>query len=180
MRIVLWDTRKLDVAKDFAGGFGVGQYPGRGGIAGLVVRHFYKRDYRPVALVYAYLAAIFRALGHEVEYALERVPTGADLYVFNPSLITLPLERQAIQQALDATPGCRIFVVGAVANAMPEAFDGLAVTLIKGEAEQLYWRLDEALTSSERAVDVGKVARSRPAAVSRVVALLAAEVPDRL
>ena len=28
MRVILWDTRKLDVAKDFAGGFGVGQYPG--------------------------------------------------------------------------------------------------------------------------------------------------------
>ena len=24
MRVVLWDTRKLDVAKDFAGGYGVG------------------------------------------------------------------------------------------------------------------------------------------------------------
>ena len=32
MRVVLWDTRKLDVAKDFAGGFGVGQFPGNGGI----------------------------------------------------------------------------------------------------------------------------------------------------
>ena len=24
MHVVLWDTRKLDVSKDFAGGFGVG------------------------------------------------------------------------------------------------------------------------------------------------------------
>ena len=28
MHVVLWDTRQLDVAKDFAGGFGVGQYHG--------------------------------------------------------------------------------------------------------------------------------------------------------
>ncbi len=157
MRVVLWDTRKLDVAKDFAGGFGVGQYPGRGGIGGLIVRRFYKRDYRPVSLLFAYLAAIFRDLGHKVEYALERVPTGADLYIVNPSLITLPLERQAIKQALDSTPGCRIFVVGAVANSMPEVFDGLRVTIIKGEAEQLYWKLDEALASTERSFDAGKV-----------------------
>ncbi len=157
MRVVLWDTRKLDVAKDFAGGFGVGQYPGGGGIAGRIVRHFYKRDYRPVALVYGYLAAIFRSQGHQVEYALDRVPGGADLYVFNPSLITLPLERAAMQQALQANPGCRVFVVGAVANSLPEAFDGLAVTLIQGEAEQLLWKLDEALSCSERAINVGKV-----------------------
>ena len=116
MRVVLWDTRKLDVAKDFAGGFGVGQYSGRGGIGGLIIRRFYKRDYRPVSLVFAYLAAIFRDLGHTVEYALERVPADADLYVFNPSLITLPLERQAIKQALESTPSCRVFVIGAVAN----------------------------------------------------------------
>ena len=47
MRVVLWDTRKLDVAKDFAGGYGVGQFPGGGGIGGRIVRHFFKRDYRP-------------------------------------------------------------------------------------------------------------------------------------
>ncbi|MGD9722293.1 MAG: radical SAM protein [Pirellulales bacterium] len=157
MRVVLWDTRKLDVAKDFAGGFGVGQYPGRGGLAGAVVRHFYKRDYRPVALTFSYLAAIFRSLGHQVEYALDRIPAGADLYVFNPSLITLALERQAMQRVLETTPGCRVFVVGAVAFAMPEAFDGLAVTIIKGEPEQLFWKLDEALASGERTFNVGKV-----------------------
>lgn len=157
MRIVLWDTRKLDVAKDFAGGFGVGQYPGGGGIPGRIVRYMYKRDHRPVALVYAYLAAIFRDLGHKVEYALDKVPVGADLYVFNPSLITLPLERQAISEALAASPGCRVFVTGAVANSMPEAFDGLAVTLIKGEAEQLLWKLNESLESTERTVNVGKI-----------------------
>lgn len=157
MRIVLWDTRKLDVAKDFAGGFGVGQYPGNGGIGGRIVRHFFKRDRRPVALVYAYLAAIFRSLGHQVEYALDRVPPGADLYVFNPSLITVPLERQAMQQALAATPGCRVLVAGAVAHSLPEAFDGLDVTILRGEPERLYWMLDEVVASPQRSFDLGKV-----------------------
>ena len=50
MHIVLWDTRKLDVSKDFAGGYGVGQYHGRGGPLGQFVRYMYKRDYRPPAL----------------------------------------------------------------------------------------------------------------------------------
>ena len=92
MHVVLWDTRQLDVAKDFAGGFGVGQYHGYGGFRGQVIRWAYKRDRRPVALNFAYLAAIFRQLGHTVEYAEDNIPTGADLYVFNPSLITLHLE----------------------------------------------------------------------------------------
>lgn len=157
MRVVLWDTRKLDVAKDFAGGMGIGQFPGNGGILGRVVRHFFKRDRRPVALNFAYLAAIFRSLGHQVEYVLDRVPPGADLYVFNPSLITVALERKAIGAALAATPGCRVFVVGAVANALGQAFDGLNVTIMKGEPEQLLWKLDEALATSERTLDLGKV-----------------------
>jgi tRNA A37 methylthiotransferase MiaB len=157
MRVVLWDTRKLDVAKDFAGGMGIGQFPGNGGVLGRVVRHFFKRDRRPVALNFAYLAAIFRSLGNQVEYVLDRVPPGADLYVFNPSLITVALERKAIGAALAATPGCRVFVTGAVANSLSEAFDGLNVTILKGEPEQLFWKLDLALSSTERIVDLGKV-----------------------
>src|SRR5437868_5294674 len=115
MRIVLWDTRRNDVSKDFAGGFGVGQYHGRGGLAGRLVRWGFKRDRRPTALVFAYLAAIFRRLGHHVEYAEDRLPPGADLYVFNPALVTLALERRAIEQVLRQSPRPRVLVTGLVA-----------------------------------------------------------------
>jgi hypothetical protein len=115
VRVVLWDTRKLDAAKDFAGGFGVGQYHGAGGVAGQVVRYWYKRDRRPVAMNFAYLAAVFKALGHQVEYSEDWVPQRADLYVFNPSLITLDLERKAMSLAARENRGCRILVVGLVA-----------------------------------------------------------------
>jgi radical SAM superfamily enzyme YgiQ (UPF0313 family) len=158
MHVVLWDTRKLDAAKDFAGGFGVGQFPGGGGLRGRVVRYFYKRDRRPAALNFAYLASIFRSLGHTVEYSEDRVPTGGDLYIFNPSLITLRLEQRAIRRTLDENPGAKVLVVGIVAHTLPEAFAGLDVTLVKGEPEQLYWKLDAVLSSTERSVDVGRVA----------------------
>ena len=104
MHVVLWDTRQLDVAKDFAGGFGVGQYHGFGGFRGRVIRWAYKRDHRPVALNFAYLAAIFQKLGHTVEYSEDEIPSGAELYVFNPSLITLHLEIAAIREVLDKNP----------------------------------------------------------------------------
>ena len=45
-----------------------------------------------MSLLYAYLAAIFARLGHRVEYGEDRPPAGADLYIFNPSLLTLALE----------------------------------------------------------------------------------------
>jgi anaerobic magnesium-protoporphyrin IX monomethyl ester cyclase len=157
MHIVLWDTRKLDAAKDFAGGFGVGQYQGHGGIAGQMIRRFYKRDHRPTALNFAYMSAVFKKLGHTVEYSEDRVPRGGDIYVFNPSLITLHLERRAMRRALTENPDCKVWVTGLVAYAVPEAFDGLNVTIVKGEPEQLLWKFDDVLNAHERIVDVGRV-----------------------
>jgi radical SAM superfamily enzyme YgiQ (UPF0313 family) len=77
--------------------------------------------------------------------------------VFNPSLITLHLELQAIRKVLDQTPAARILVTGLVAYAVPEAFKGLPVTLVKGEPEQLLWKLDEVLAAGPGVAQVGKV-----------------------
>jgi radical SAM superfamily enzyme YgiQ (UPF0313 family) len=157
MHIVLWDTRKLDVSKDFAGGFGIGQYVGDGTFRSRMIRHFYKRDYRPAALLFAYLAAIFARLGHRVEYAEDRLPEDADLYVFNPSLLTLHLERQVMAGLLERRPAARVLVVGTLASVAPEEFGHLNVTVVKGEAEQLLWKLDEVLARPGASVQLGTI-----------------------
>lgn len=157
MKVVLWDTRQRDVSKDFAGGFGVGQYHGHGGWRGWIIRRLYKRDYRPAALVFAYLAAVFRSLGHHVRYVLDDLPPDADLYIFNPSLITLDVERTAIQRLRSVAPRAKVLVTGLVGYALPEAFAGLDVTIIRGEAEQLLWKLDDVLAAGPGSVDVGSV-----------------------
>jgi radical SAM superfamily enzyme YgiQ (UPF0313 family) len=157
MRVVLWDTRKLDVSKDFAGGMGIGMFPRGGGLRGKLVRYFYTRDRRPTSLLYAYLAAIFRRLGHTVEYAEDRFVAGADLYVFNPSLITLAMERQTIVRLLDQQPGTRVLVVGTVASVLPQAFQLPGVTVVKGEAEQLLWKLDAVLARPGATVQLGSI-----------------------
>lgn len=158
MEVVIWDTGKLDVSKDFAGGYGVGLYPRGGGLAGAVIRRFYTRDRRPVALLYAHLAGAMRDLGHDVSYCVDRIPTRqADLYVFCPSLITLNLERRAITDLLGRIPSARVLVVGSVASVMPEAFTDLDVTVVQGEAEQLFWRLDDVLNHPGGTTQVGVV-----------------------
>ena len=157
MRIVLWDTRKLGVSKDFAGGMGVGRYQASSGIRDRVIQHFYKRDRRPVALLYAHLAAVFRQLGHEVQYAEDKTPNGADIYVFNPSLITLQLELDAIARVRNQNQTATVLVVGLVASVMPEAFEPLGVTVVKGEAEQLLWTLDEVLQRPGAVVNLGAI-----------------------
>lgn len=157
MQVILWDTRKLDASKDFAGGYGVGQYHGLGGPRGWLIRRMYKRDYRPVSLNFAYLGAIFRKLGHEVSFVEDGSPPPADLYVFNPSLITLDIERKTIQQVRTKYPQAKVLVTGLTGYALPEAFADLGVTIVKGEAEQLLWKLDEVLNSEEPVVEVGSV-----------------------
>src|SRR6516165_575732 len=90
LRIVLWDTRHGGAFKDFAGGFGVGQFRGNG-LRAKIIEHFYRRDFRAPPLAYGYLAAGLARLGHTVEYCLEETPD-ADVYIFNPPLMTLPYE----------------------------------------------------------------------------------------
>lgn len=157
MHIVLWDTRKLEVSKDFAGGMGIGEYPDRGSFRDKIIRYFYRRDRRPVALLWAHLAAIFRQLGHRVEYTEDTIVPNADLYVFNPSLMTLDIERAAVAELLRRQPAARVLVVGTVASVLPEAFDGLDVTVVKGEAEQLLWKLDEVLSHPGATVQLGAI-----------------------
>jgi radical SAM superfamily enzyme YgiQ (UPF0313 family) len=155
MKILLWDTRQRDVSKDFAGGFGVGMYNGQSRARDAIVRWFYRRDYRPAALLYAYLASAFARLGHHARYVVDQPPRGADLYVFNPSLITLDLERQVIAQLLAEEPRARVLVVGTTASVLPNEFADLGVTVVQGEAEQLFWRLDEVLETPAGAVQLG-------------------------
>ena len=158
MQVVLWDTRRNDAQKDFAGGMGVGMYPGRGGVRGRIVRRWYQRDYRPPAMNFAYLGAIFRQLGHTVEYVEDRLPR-ADIYVFNPSLLTLNAEIAAMQSLHQRSQGTRILVVGQVAHAMPQAFAEVPnATVVQGEPEQLLWKFDEVLDANEQVVSLGSVA----------------------
>jgi anaerobic magnesium-protoporphyrin IX monomethyl ester cyclase len=148
MHIVLWDTRHGGAFKDFAGGFGVGQFHGAG-LRAKIIEHFYRRDYRVPSLAYGYLAASLKQLGHSVEYALETMPK-ADVYIFNPALMTLPYEVQAIRRLNQSAPGARVLV--------PEAFAGLACQILKGEPEQIATRFDEILASASGSIDIGAVA----------------------
>jgi radical SAM superfamily enzyme YgiQ (UPF0313 family) len=158
MRIVLWDTRQRHVTKDFAGGFGMGAYHGKGGVRGKLIRRWYTRDQRPTALTFAYMAGVFKRLGHAVEYAEDGFPAGADVYVFNPSLPTLDLELEAIRTVRREQPSARVLILGAVAYAMPGTFADLGVVVVRGEPEQLLWKLDEALACEAGVVNVGSVA----------------------
>ncbi|MBN2580242.1 MAG: radical SAM protein [Pirellulales bacterium] len=148
MHVVLWDTRKVPVVKDLAGGFGAGPPrapPGAG-------RWFYGRYFSwkrwPAALTLGYLAAAFQRRGHRVHYAVDRLPP-ADLYVFHPALVTLDAERRAMLEVRRRQPGCRIWVVGPAASAAPEIFAGLPVTVLRGEPEQMLWKFDEVLEQSK-------------------------------
>ena len=161
-KVLLWDTRLNDVQKDFAGGMGVGMHPGTGGLRGKIVQRMYRRDYRPTALNFAYLVAALKKLGHDVAYHLETknetsVPT-ADVYIFNPALISLPSEIAAIKRIRKAQPSAKVLVVGQVAFGMADSFADSGATVVQGEPEQLLWKWDDVMQTSEPTINVGTVA----------------------
>ncbi len=91
-----------------------------------------------------YLPSQLRGQGHDVHYALDEVPD-ADVYVFNPALMTLPFERERMREIAVRSPQARLFVVGQVANTLADEFRGVRCTVVRGEAEQLGTRFDEIL-----------------------------------
>ena len=155
LRIVLWDTRHGGAFKDFAGGYGVGQFRGKG-IRARIIEHFYRNDYRSPSLAYGYLAAGLGKLGHQVEYSLEDTPE-ADVYIFNPALMTLPHELNVIRQLNENSPQTKILVVGTVASTISEAFASLNCRVLKGEPEQLILKFEEALAPGEQQLSIGTV-----------------------
>ena len=162
MNVVLWDTRRNHAQKDFAGGMGVGMPPGVGGLRGKVIRHLYLRDYRPTALNFAYLVAVIKKLGHTPIYVIDETPPTADVYIFNPALLTLEIEIETIGQLRSQNPNAKILLVGQVAFALhemlSETMQDLDVTIVKGEPEQLLHRWDDVLNAEETVFDVGSVA----------------------
>ena len=163
MNVVLWDTRRNNAQKDFAGGMGVGMHPGTGGIRGKIIRQMYLRDYRPTPLNFAYLVAVIKRLGHTPIYSLDQQnPPTADVYIFNPALVTLDIEIEAIKHVRSRNPNAKIFVVGQVAFAMADSLAGSLedhnVTILKGEPEQLLTRWDDVMQSLEPIIDIGSVA----------------------
>lgn len=157
MHFVLWDTRHGGAFKDFAGGYGVGQFRGQGFRAKLIER-FYRRDYRSTSLVYGYLAAILRRLGHTVEYSLDETPP-ADVYIFNPALMTVPHEIGVIRQINRTQPRTRVLVCGTAAGSLSNEFSDLNCQVLLGEPEQLQSHLDQVLASKDRLIPIGTVAR---------------------
>ena len=158
MKFVLWDTRRNDAQKDFAGGMGVGLHPGTGGIRGKILRQLFLQDRRPPALAFAYLAAILKRLGHQVQYCLDETPPAADVYIFHPALTTLAYERQVVQRLHQQHPNAPVLITGPVAWALPEFWSDLDVTVVRGEVEQLNTRLDSVLESDQPIVEIGSVA----------------------
>lgn len=156
MHIVLWDTRHGGAFKDFAGGYGVGTFRGND-LRGKIIERFYTTDFRSPPLAYGLIAGGLRAKGHTVEYALDDMPA-ADVYIFNPALMTLPHELEVMRGLKQARPNAKLIVCGQVASSMPESFADVDVKVAHGEPEQLIPKLDEVLEATEQRVAIGNVA----------------------
>ncbi len=160
MHIVLWDTRRGGASpRILPAALASANSRAAAGWRPRLIRRAFTRDRRPVALAYAYLAAIFRELGHTVEYAEDRVPAGADVYVFHPALVTLPLERRPCGERSTHRPVAECWWRDSSPTRSPRPLTVSDVTLLRGEPEQLVLEARRSAGRFERrVVDLGRVA----------------------
>jgi len=134
MRVVLWDTRRNGALKD---------QPGQSDLVLQQViqksrswknRFFQKHrkpDVFPISAAFPIIAENLQSLGHEVQYCEDIAPL-ADVFIFNPSMQTLSIERSMMVQVRRAQPKTQILVVGDIATRFPELFCDQEVVVVAG------------------------------------------------
>ncbi len=139
MRIVLLDLLpdgRHHIYKDLAAGFGTRLIVGDS-VPARMLEWAKRRFVRLPLVAYGYLAGIFRAAGHEVEYVrndLERAAR-ADVVLTASSLVDYHGERRALERLKElGAPSVGIF--GPVASLFPDNYTDIADFVFVGEPEE--------------------------------------------
>ena len=127
------------VNKDFMGGYGWAFHIGKSLPARLI--EFVKKWGEKVPILYfAYLAAIFRDHGHQVQVLANAVPD-ADLVLLHGSMIDYKNELRWCDRIKKERPGTRVGFLGPFATFRPQLFLGHCDFIIAGEVEEAGYRL---------------------------------------
>ena len=141
MKVVLFEiqarNRKKCVNKDLAGGMGTGTWIGNSWRA-RIFEYVKKKSVVLPEITSAYLAAIFKKAGWEVERVevgrgLEIKTVTADLALVPSSIVDCFHEREAAR--ILKNRGLKVGIYGTFASAFPDFFINDADFVIKGEAE---------------------------------------------
>ena len=145
MKVTLFDVispKKGCVNKDLAGGFGTRTHIGTDWRARLL-EYAKKHSVRIPQLTTAYIAAIFKNAGWDVELKTVKTPYGkidvldSDLILIQASIVDYKNEINAAK-SLKKNPDSLVGFYGAFASVKPEIFSEHCDFLIKGEPEKAF------------------------------------------
>lgn len=137
MRVALLEItaqRPECVNKDFMGGYGWAFHIGRS-LPARMIELVKKKGEKVPILYFAYLAAIFRDHGHEVQLLTNEIPD-ADLVLMHASMIDYKNEIRWAQRIKEKRPNIKIGFLGPFATFRPNLFLPYADFLIAGEVEE--------------------------------------------
>lgn len=142
MKITLLDvksSRKECINKDFMAGYGWAFNAGRSLPARLI--NFVKKggEFLPI-MSFGYLAAIFKAHGHEVEYLTNEIPD-SDMVIISSSMVDYRNELEWAKKIHNK--GVKVGFMGIFASSKPELFLPHCDFVIKGEPEEACRRISQ-------------------------------------
>src|SRR3989344_2372114 len=133
MKVTLLDVKGApNVSKDVAGGFGTRFKVGDSFRARLIERA--KKGIRYPQLSLAYMAAVFKNGGHEVEYLENKVPTDADVVIMPSSIVDFRTEIKYADEIRKNTKA-KVGFIRPFASLRPELYKGHCNFIIKGDPE---------------------------------------------
>lgn len=132
-------SRKECINKDFMSGYGWAFNAGTSLRARLI--NFMKKQGETLPLMsFGYMAGIFKANGHEVEYLTNEVPN-SDIALISSSMVDYRNEIEWAKKIRDA--GVKVYFIGVFAGFKPELFLPYCDAVIKGEPEEMCSRIAE-------------------------------------
>lgn len=120
--------------KDLAGGYGTGTHIGSS-LRARIIEWLKKSNVKLPILTAGYIAAIFAAEGHEVEYLENKIPSGSDIVFIPTSIVDCHNELYWAKSVKQALPDAKIGFFGAFATAVPSFYKNSADFVIVGEPE---------------------------------------------
>ena len=154
MKITLLDVKgSPNVSKDVAGGFGTRFKVGNSFRARLIERT--KKGIRYPQLSLAYLAAIFKNDGHEVEFLENKVPSDADVVIMPSSIVDFRTEIKYADEIKKNT-NAKVGFIRPFASLRPELYKDHCDFIIKDEPEAVAMEISKGISQIMSKIDTKK------------------------
>ena len=139
--LILPINKNKDTAmnKDLNGGFGTCDEYGDS-VSSRIIKFIKQRSVRLPVISFAFLQAIFKQQGHEVDYFEESLPSKGeyDLILIYGTVVDYKNEKATTELLKDRFPKAKVGIFGPFPATKPELFEGVGDFILTGEPESFF------------------------------------------